>query len=381
MVGIVSTHSVFLSYSIDDRHTATAVYSMLEENGIKCRLSPSDVSDSPNYTENAIKMLDECAILMLIFSANANSCPSVWQEVRHAFTEHKTIILLRVENVDVGEHLKPFLLDAYWRDAPPEQTFGEELLPDILHALNIQAQSNIFAEKLLIQQRVQEAKNNDDAIDALIADYLPYIKSEASKVIGHTVTEQDDEFSIALIGFHDAIKSYSETRGAFLKYASVVIRRRLIDHYRKEKRHTEQISADKPISYGSEVAVRDTIQNDLDEYSIIDIRDATRQEIIELTQQLQSFGLSLVDIVDNCPKQDRTLASCHKALVYARSNPELITTMKRTKKLPLASLTLGSGVERKTLERHRKYLMALLLIYSNGYEIIRDHLKQVLNPA
>ena len=37
----------------------------------------------------------------------------------------------------------------------------------------------------------------------------------------------------------------------------------------------------------------------------------------------------------------------------------------------------GTGVERKTLERHRKYLLAILLAFTNGYEIIRGHLCQV----
>jgi len=36
-----------------------------------------------------------------------------------------------------------------------------------------------------------------------------------------------------------------------------------------------------------------------------------------------------------------------------------------------------TGVDRKTLERHRKYLVAVLLAYTNGFEIIRDHLYQL----
>ena len=43
-------------------------------------------------------------------------------------------------------------------------------------------------------------------------------------------------------------------------------------------------------------------------------------------------------------------------------------------------LALGSGTERKTLERHRKYLVAILLAFTNGYTIIRGHLCQ-LAPA
>ena len=45
-----------------------------------------------------------------------------------------------------------------------------------------------------------------------------------------------------------------------------------------------------------------------------------------------------------------------------------------TRRLPLAELAKGAGVERKTLERHRKYLVAILLAFTNGYEIIRGHL-------
>ena len=45
--------------------------------------------------------------------------------------------------------------------------------------------------------------------------------------------------------------------------------------------------------------------------------------------------------------------------------------MIHSKKLPLAQLAAGSGTERKTLERHRKYLVAILLAYTNGFEIIR----------
>ena len=50
----------------------------------------------------------------------------------------------------------------------------------------------------------------------------------------------------------------------------------------------------------------------------------------------------------------------------------------QTKRLPIGRLAAGSGVERKTLEQHRKYMVALLLIYTNGHEIIRGHLKQVM---
>lgn len=55
-------------------------------------------------------------------------------------------------------------------------------------------------------------------------------------------TEQDDEFSIVMIAFHEAIQSYSRTRGSFLHYASILIKNRLIDYHRKESRHQGHLS-------------------------------------------------------------------------------------------------------------------------------------------
>jgi len=240
---------------------------------------------------------------------------------------------------------------------------------------------DIFNEKISIQERVEQAKKSDEASNALISDYLLFIRSEASKATGRIITEQDDEFSIALIGFHEAIKTYDESRGAFLKYASVIIKNRLIDEHRKQKRHLAQTSIDELISEDGETSVAENLTDDRDEYGEIDFRDAIVKEIEELTAQLRDFGLTIEDIAENCPRQDRTLESCYKILRYAIENPKLMTTMRRTLKLPLAEIVIGTQVERKTVERHRKYLIALLLIHSNGYENLRAHLKNILKPS
>ena len=229
-----------------------------------------------------------------------------------------------------------------------------------------------------IIQQVYAAKEDSQEADRLIGAYMPFIKAETAKFLQRPpIAGYDAELSIALLAFHAAICGYSRPRGSFLKYAAMLINSRLIDYHRKEKRHGHTISLDTPIGE-EEKTIADILAEDGDHSENIVTRDATRQEIEELTRQMEQFAVSLTDVAENCPRQQRTLQACRKALLYAQEHPELMDDFLRTKRLPIAKLAEGGGVERKTLERHRKYMVALLLIYTNGFEIIRGHLKQVM---
>lgn len=232
-------------------------------------------------------------------------------------------------------------------------------------------------EHELIQQ-VYAAKEDMEAADRLIGSYMPFIKSETAKFLKRPPMEgHDDELSIAMIAFHEAVRGYSRSRGAFLKYAAMIMKSRLIDYRRKEQRHENVISLDAPAGE-DDAPLSDTIADETDHNEAYVVREATRAEIEELTRQMREFGVSLSDVADNCPKQQRTLEACRKALWHAKEHPELLDELLKTRRLPIARLSEGSGTERKTLERHRKYMVALLLIYTNGYEIIRGHLTQVM---
>lgn len=235
-----------------------------------------------------------------------------------------------------------------------------------------------MAQEHQIIQRVCKAKEDIRTADELIKDYLPFIKGEAAKHLKRPcIEENDDELSIAMIAFHEAIVGYSRLRGAFLPYASMLIQSRLIDHARKERRHRGHLSMETPIGEDGDT-VGEQIPCEKDRHEELIHRDATRAEIEELSRQMEQFGVSLPDVADNCPKQKRTMDACRRVLDCAKDSPEILEELLRTGRLPIARLSEKSGVERKTLERHRKYLIALLLICTNGYEIIRGHIKQVL---
>lgn len=231
-------------------------------------------------------------------------------------------------------------------------------------------------KNLQIVQAVYAAKEDNQKADDLIRKYIPFIRAEASKFMSRICTESDDEFSIAMIAFHEAIIGYSRDRGAFLSYASTLIRSRLIDEFRKEQRHQNQISLDAQTD-DDDRTMLEQLADARDHYEESQGLEATRQEIAELSAVMAGFGVSFADVADHTPKQDRTLQACLAAIGYAIENKALLDQLLQTRKLPLSQLVQGSGSDRKTLERHRKYILAMLLIQTNGYEIIRGHLRHV----
>lgn len=227
-----------------------------------------------------------------------------------------------------------------------------------------------------IISRVNMAKKDSREADKLIADYMPFIKSETAKFLKRSPDQSDDELSIAMFAFYEAIRNYSKIRGSFLRFAALQIKNRLIDNYRKEKRNRGNISL--YTSDDEKTELIDSISDDEDKFTEIELREATKQEIAELTAQMEEFGVSFTDIADNSPKQQRTLEICGRAVRYARNNPDILEDFLRTKRVPIGALADGANAERKTLERHRRYLVAMLLICTNGYEIMRGHIMQVL---
>ena len=227
-----------------------------------------------------------------------------------------------------------------------------------------------------IIKAVYGAKKDPRKADELIRSYIPFIRSEAAKCISRVCTEQDDEYSIAMIAFHEAILGYEQERGAFLGYASMLIKSRIIDYQRREARHQGQVSIYAE-SGEDDRTILDEMADGRDHYEEAVNLEATKQEIAELSAVMGRFGVSFSDVADHSPRQERTLEACTRAVRWAAGDELLLEELLRTGKLPMARLVQGSGAERKTLERHRKYILAMLLIQTNGYEIIRGHLRHV----
>ena len=224
-------------------------------------------------------------------------------------------------------------------------------------------------------KEIKEAQKNARRTDLFIEKYAPFIRSEVLKFTSTSdFSEKDDEFSIAMFAFYEALQNYDRSKGAFFPMARVYIRNRLIDYYRKTAEDEKTSSLDENLYDDEKTTLLDTIEDEKSSVIYNEERECTREEIEEFQETLKSYDLTLSEIADNAPRQERTMKVCLSALEYAKKNPDILDKLTETKKLPMSKLVKEGGFDRKTLERHRKYLVGIFLAFTNGFVIIRGHL-------
>src|SRR5215468_3047718 len=110
-------HDVFLSYAAADQATAFAVVAGLEGQGIRCWVARRDIPAGSEYGQEIVEAVKACRILVLIFSAQANSSPHVRREVERAVSGRRAIVPFRIENVMPTGAMEYALGNTHWLDA------------------------------------------------------------------------------------------------------------------------------------------------------------------------------------------------------------------------------------------------------------------------
>ncbi len=218
-----------------------------------------------------------------------------------------------------------------------------------------------------IEEKVIQLQAGIGDKEAFISDYRPFILSTISSIRHRYITEQDDEFSIGLYAFHEAVQQYTYKKGSsFLSFARLLIKRDVIDYLRKELRSTF-VSLDE---------VQETIDSkqSLSEYLQEMDSQNRREEILHFQSVLKDFKISFTDLVKESPKHQDTRNDVLEVAKLLMKDEELLEILFQKKKLPLKLLEQKTIKSRKTLERHRKYIIAMCLIFSNEYTYLKDYI-------
>ena len=221
-------------------------------------------------------------------------------------------------------------------------------------------------------QRIARAKQDNRELDRLVSDYLPFIKKEVGK-FGTSVLEYDDKLSLGMLVFANCAKQYSERRGAFLPYASVCIRNRLIDEARKLGNLKDNTIA---FALDDDAETATTIEEkaSLAEYSKQQEQRALQEELAILTGQLAPHDISLGEMARICPKQKRSRALCADLARQVLNNEAMQAVFRQRGQLPQKELAARAGISEKTIEKHRRFIVALLVILQGDYPGIGSYI-------
>lgn len=221
-------------------------------------------------------------------------------------------------------------------------------------------------------QAVRSAQRGSAATrDELLRTFLPFVVRIARRTcrrrldLGH-----DDEVSVALIAFNEAIDRYRPWRGkSFVGFAEMVVRHRVIDCLRREsaRRETPVSCLVQPTADGMEdpalrcAEFRQAMAAYRSALEAVEGREAVRAYL----RLLRRYGIDPADLMRNCP---RRADARERAIAAARAvvdDPDWCAFVRRRRSLPLKEMAAAGrlGVSRKTLERHRTYIVAMVLLF------------------
>lgn len=213
----------------------------------------------------------------------------------------------------------------------------------------------------LDQQIKKIAEGNDSReMDNLIREWEFFILKTAVQVCKRYVKKTDEEWSVSIQAFMEAVRRYDLERGAFIPFARRIIHNRLVDHFRKQERANREVPLEELDGLG--------------EHRRDDTKDRIRDEIQALAQVLRLYGMDYSDLAAASPKSEKTKKACRKVLVFLKDNPAIQVKIQDEGLLPVKILALNTGVPRKTIERHRKYLIAAVEILIGDYPCLAAYI-------
>jgi len=227
---------------------------------------------------------------------------------------------------------------------------------------------------------VEQIQSGDEELrNEFIRRYHPYIAKTVSRFFRRSIDpEREDAYSVALSAFDEAITRYSAEKGRlFLGFAETVMRRRLVDYVRQESRHAAVVPFSAFQAEGEEnegAANRVESAMAMDAYREQREAEDRRMEIAALAEELALFGIGFGELADLSPRHRDSRIQLQRIGRKLAQEDRLFRALKANRQLPVKELCEKAEASRNTVERHRKYIIAISLIAGGQYPFLRDYI-------
>lgn len=197
-------------------------------------------------------------------------------------------------------------------------------------------------------------EKDKEKINLLIEDYQPFILNTISNLKNEYIqVENDEEFSIGLMAFTEAMQRYDQSKGSFLSYAQLVINSRIKTFWKSEQKNKHH-SIDE---------LENSTLNSINYHEEINLRE----EISLFEEELKRFGIDFDDLIDNSPKHIDTRERAVDIAVKTSSKEDLVSHLYEKKRLPITKISESFLVSVKIIKKSKLFITATIIAIVNNY--------------
>lgn len=209
---------------------------------------------------------------------------------------------------------------------------------------------------------------NLENLNSLIERHMPFLIRTVSNFTGRYVSiENDDEFSIGLLAFAEAVKRYEPDRGKFLSFARLVIESRLKNYKEKSSRYMQEESLEVLRDAGIDFFRKDEEENESTE--------KLHEEVLKYREELLLFGLTLENLADTAPKHRDTRQTAVQTAETASEDSETVEETYRKRKLPVRRVARIGKVTEKVVKTSKTFILAVMIIFVREFTGLRYWIK------
>lgn len=210
------------------------------------------------------------------------------------------------------------------------------------------------------------------ATEEFIEKHIPFIISCISKFTGRYVSiENDDEYSIGMMAFVEAIEKYKESRGDFYAFSRLVIESRLKNFFEKENKHIKNKSIEDYKERGTDLV------DNLEDHNKDDLnREFTINEIKKLKEEIDDFGFGFEELVNEAPKHKDTREKAIDISEKSSREKDITDFMFVKKRLPIKNMSDRFDVSEKVIRKSKLFIITVIIILFRGYRNLKLWIKK-----
>ncbi|MBN2898312.1 MAG: hypothetical protein JXO44_06035 [Clostridia bacterium] len=225
-------------------------------------------------------------------------------------------------------------------------------------------------EPQVLIKMIETCQQGDEPLrNYLIKQYLPFIvKTTSAHLKRYVEIENNDELTIAMIAFDEAISKFDPLKGTFFAFAERVIITRLIDFQRTgDKEHT--LSYDDPESAIAEhISDSNNLENEVVQQTDIENYEAS----------LRNFGLSYDDLIVATPKHIKTRQTALSIGKRSSEEPPIVEKLYQAKRLPITKIATRFKITVKIIKRSKALITSVIIAYVEKFETITQWIDSAL---